>query len=99
MKSLIVTNTHNNRGEVVDLDFTEQKYYYADESGRCYTINDFVDVDAILHEQAKADRLIEYWTLVSCTILQFLSKERVENEKLGNGSGAIHVPYHDNANK
>ena len=62
MLSLIVTNTHKNKGEVVDLDFTDQKYYYSDDQGRVYTLNDFVDVDAINHEQAKAIKLIEYST-------------------------------------
>lgn len=75
MKSLIVTNAHKNRGEVVDIQFTEQKYYYADEQGRLYTMNDFVDVDAIDHEQAKAEKLIEYWTVVSQTIREFREKE------------------------
>lgn len=78
MKSLIVTNTHKNRGEVVDLSFTEQAYYYSDEQGRCYTINDFVDIDSIDHEQAKADRLIDYWTMVSMTIAEFKRKEAIE---------------------
>ena len=54
MKSLIVTNTHKNRGEVVEIQFTDQKYYYSDEQGRLYTTNDFVDTDSIDHEQAKA---------------------------------------------
>lgn len=75
MKSLIVTNTHKNRGEVVDLSFTEQAYYYADEQGRVYTINDFVDVDAIDHEQMKADKLIDYFTVVSQTIAEFKRNE------------------------
>lgn len=75
MKSLIVTNTHKNRGEVVDLSFTEQAYYYSDEQGRCYTINDFVDVEAIDHEQIKAEKLIEYWTMVSMTICEFKNNE------------------------
>lgn len=75
MKSLIVTNTHKNRGEVVDLSFTEQAYYYADEQGRYYTINDFVDIEAIDHEQAKADKLIEYWTMVSMIICEFKNNE------------------------
>lgn len=77
MKSLIVTNTHKNRGEVVDIQFTEQKYYYADEQGRLYTTNDFVDVDAIDHEQVKAEKLIEYWTVVSQTIQEFREVEAI----------------------
>ena len=75
MKSLIVTNTHKNRGEVVDLSFTEQAYYYSDEQGRCYTINDFVDIDSIDHEQMKAEKLIEYWTMVSQTIQNYKKTE------------------------
>ena len=78
MKSLIVTNTHKNRGEVVDLSFTEQAYYYSDEQGRCYTINDFVDVDSVDHEQMKAEKLIEYWTMVLDTIREFKKGEAVE---------------------
>ena len=81
MKSLIVTNTHKNRGEVVEIQFTDQRYYYSDEQGRCYTTNDFVDVDTVGHEQAKADKLIEYWTMVSQTIQEFKRKE-AENENL-----------------
>ena len=75
MKSLIVTNTHKNRGEVVDLSFTEQAYYYSDEQGRCYTINDFVDVDSVDHEQMKSEKLIEYWTMVSQTIQNYKKTE------------------------
>ena len=78
MKSLIVTNTHKNRGEVVDLSFTEQAYYYSDEQGRCYTINDFVDVDSVDHEQMKAEKLIEYWTMVLDTIREFKKGEATE---------------------
>lgn len=78
MKSLIVTNTHKNRGEVVDLSFTEQAYYYSDEQGRCYTINDFVDVDSVDHEQMKAEKLIEYWTMVLDTIREFKKGEVVD---------------------
>ena len=78
MKSLIVTNTHKNRGEVVDLSFTEQAYYYSDEQGRCYTINDFVDVDSVDHEQMKAEKLIEYWTMVLDTIREFKKGEAIE---------------------
>ena len=78
MKSLIVTNTHKNRGEVVDLSFTEQAYYYSDEQGRCYTINDFVDVDSVDHEQMKSEKLIEYWTIVLDTIREFKKGEAVE---------------------
>ena len=77
MKSLIVTNTHKNRGEVVDLSFTEQAYYYSDEQGRCYTINDFVDVDSVDHEQMKSEKLIEYWTMVLDTIREFKKGEAV----------------------
>jgi hypothetical protein len=79
MKSLIVTNTHKNRGEVVEIQFTDQKYYYSDEQGRLYTTNDFVDTDSIDHEQAKAEKLIEYWTVVSQTIQEFREKEAVHD--------------------
>lgn len=75
MKSLIVTSTHKNRGEVVDLSFTEQAYYYSDEQGRVYTINDFVEIDAIDHEQVKADLLSNYWAVVSQTIQEFKRTE------------------------
>lgn len=78
MKSLIVTNTHKNRGEVVDVQFTEHARYYSDEQGRLYTINDFVDVDAIDHEQEKSEKLIEYWTMVSQTIQEFKRMEASE---------------------
>ena len=75
MKSLIVTNTHKNRGEVVDVQFTEHARYYSDEQGRLYTINDFVEIDAIDHEQAKADLLSDYWAVVSQTIQEFKRTE------------------------
>ena len=99
MTALIVTNVHNNRGEVKEIEFTDKAYYYSDDDGKLYSINDFVDVDAILHEHAKADRLVEYWTLVSCTILQFLAKERAENEIQNSTNNSVCTHYSNNANK
>lgn len=81
MKSLIVTNTHKNRGEVVDVQFTDHARFYSDEQGRLYTINDFVEIDAIDHEQAKAEKLIEYWSMVYQTIQTFKLNE-VEDETI-----------------
>jgi len=81
MKSLIVTNTHKNRGEVVEIQFTDQRYYYSDEQGRCYTTNDFVDVDMVDHEQAKADLLSDYWAVVSQTIQEFKLNEVKDESK------------------
>ena len=75
MVTLIITDTHNNRGEVVDVQFTDHARFYSDEQGRLYTINDFVEVESIDHEQAKAEKLIEYFTVVSQTIREFREKE------------------------
>jgi hypothetical protein len=75
MKVLIVTDTHKNCGDEVDVNFTEQRHFYSDDQGRMYTMNDFVDVDSIDYELAKARKLIEYWTVVSRTIEGFKKNE------------------------
>ena len=75
MKSLIVTNTHNNRGEAVDLSFTEQAYYYSDEQGRCYTINDFVALDTLEHELATKKKNVAQLNKEIAIIERYLANE------------------------
>jgi len=82
MKALIITQINNNRGEVVDLFFTDSAYHYADAKGLLYMMNDFVELGTIDHEQKKALKMVKYWVDVVQTIAIYKSKERAENEKL-----------------
>lgn len=74
MIALIVTDTHKNRGSVLDMQFTDHSKLYSDGTEKLYTMNDFVDLDTVLHEYDKAERMIEYWTLVAITIREHLAK-------------------------
>ena len=84
MKSLIVSNTHKNRGEVVNLDFTDRAHYYKDQKDRLYTLNDFVDINSLDHEQAKANVMLDYWALVYSTILEHKRKEVASEQRASN---------------
>lgn len=93
MLALIVTETHKNRGEVVNLNFTDRAYCYADENGCVYHMHDFVELDSILHELDKADALAEYWTIVSRTISEYLRKQPKEVEDNEKPIGFFGVDY------
>ena len=75
MKALIVTNSNNNIGADVDLQFTDRAQTYADDDGNLYHMNDFVEIDALDYEQEKADKMIDYYQQVSKVIQEFKFKE------------------------
>jgi hypothetical protein len=68
MKSLIVTNKHNNIGKVIDVDFCDRSQHLIGEDEKHYHFNDVCDIETLEHEHEKAIKLANYWLEVAKTI-------------------------------
>jgi hypothetical protein len=71
MKSLIVTNKHNNIGKVIDVDFCDRSQHLIGEDENHYHFNDVCDVETLEHEHEKAIKLANYWLDVAKTIEKY----------------------------